>query len=259
MTCVILHLYYTDLLEYFESYLKNIKDYDLYITLVKDNYDKNIIKKINSKFDNANNIYIYILENRGLDIAPFIYALNKIKHLKYDCILKLHSKKSLAYTKNLKAQEYIGEENWKILSEEEKNKVIDFLKIKYGEDWRDELINALLSDEDKFNHNLNLIKTHPTIKMLGASNRVIIKNNLDNKYLKEFTKLEIPINYSFIAGTMFMVDFKLIMNWFVEEDIYNRFYHKFPLGYIGDDTIAHSLERFFGCLVTLKGYNILGV
>jgi len=258
MTCVILHLYYTDLLDYFESYLKNIKDYDLYITLVKDTYDGNIIKKINSKFDNAQ---IYILENRGLDIAPFIYVLNKIKYLKYDCILKLHSKKSLAYTKNIKdAKEYLGE-NWETLSEEEKNKVIEFLKIKYGEDWRDELVKALILNEDKFNYNFNLIKTHPTIKMVGASNRVMIKNNMNNECLKEFTTLEIPkdIDYSFIAGTMFMVDFNLIINWFLEEDIYNKFYHKFPIGYIGDDTIAHKLERFFGCLITLKGYNLLGV
>ena len=54
-----------------------------------------------------------------------------------------------------------------------------------------------------------------------------------------------------------MVDFFTLMDWFVSEKIYERFYDKFEEGYIGDGSIAHHLERVFGCLIKLKGHNIL--
>ena len=64
-------------------------------------------------------------------------------------------------------------------------------------------------------------------------------------------------DYEFVAGTMFMANFNLIMDWFVLESIYDRFYKEFKDGYIGDGSIAHQLERVLGCLVKLKGNYIL--
>jgi len=228
-TCVILHLHYVDLLEYFESYLNNInEDYDLYITLTEGTYGEGLIEKVNSKFKN---VKIYTLENRGMDVAPFLYVLRKIsmEGLKYDCIIKLHSKKSLAHSQEL------------------------------GERWRDSLVSALLCKESVYNWNLNMIKTHPTIRMVGANSWIIGQGY--SGYEQDYISSEVPkdYSYSFVAGTMFMVDFNLIMDWFIQEDIFNKFYDEFPSGYITDLSIAHQLERFFGCLVTLKGFSILRV
>jgi hypothetical protein len=47
------------------------------------------------------------------------------------------------------------------------------------------------------------------------------------------------------------------MDWFLEQSIYKRFYNQFEDGYIGDGSIAHQLERVLGCLVKVKGKDIL--
>jgi uncharacterized membrane protein len=54
-----------------------------------------------------------------------------------------------------------------------------------------------------------------------------------------------------------MANFNLIMDWFVSNSIYDRFYKEFQDGYIGDGSIAHQLERVLGCLVKLRGNYIL--
>jgi hypothetical protein len=200
----------------------------LYITLTEGTYDESVIESINSKFKN---VEVYTLENRGMDVAPFFYVLNQInkKGLKYDCIVKLHSKKSLAHSQEL------------------------------GDRWRDSLVSALLCKESVYNWNMSMIKTHPTIRMVGANAWIIGQGY--GAWEQDYISSEVPndYSYSFVAGTMFMVDFNLIMDWFIQEDIFNKFYDKFPSGYITDLSIAHQLERFFGCLVTLKGFSILRV
>jgi hypothetical protein len=92
--------------------------------------------------------------------------------------------------------------------------------------------------------------------MVGSSAWVQTQNVLG--YEQQFFKEEITFsNYEFVAGTMFMANFNLIMDWFTKNSIYERFYKTFQDGYIGDGSIAHQLERVFGCLVKLRGNYIL--
>ena len=92
--------------------------------------------------------------------------------------------------------------------------------------------------------------------MVGSSAWIQNQNVLG--YEQQFFKEEIAFSdYEFVAGTMFMANFNLIMDWFKKEDIYNRFYETFEEGYIGDGSIAHQLERVLGCLVKLRGNYIL--
>jgi lipopolysaccharide biosynthesis protein len=225
--CVILHLYYVDLWGYFLPYLKRIDtDIDLYVTITDGNSGQftDIHDAIISEFPQA---FIYSLPNRGMDIAPFLYVMNDIflRRRTYDVMIKLHSKKSLAHSFEL------------------------------GERWRNQLTDALLGSLPKLqNGYFACVGSNNT--MVGSSAWVLNQKVLD--YEQQFFKEEITFDeYEFVAGTMFMANFNLIMDWFISNSIYDRFYKEFEDGYIGDGSIAHQLERVLGCLIKLRGNYIL--
>lgn len=225
--CVILHLFYVDLWGYFLPYLKVIDtDIDLYVTITDGHSGQftDVHDAIMSEFPQA---YIYSLPNKGMDIAPFLYVMNEIFLSKktYDVIIKLHSKKSLAHSFEL------------------------------GERWRNQLTDALLGSLPKIQNNyLSCINSN--YRMIGSSAWIQTQKvmGFEQQFIHEKINFE---EYEFVAGTMFMVEFNLIMDWFVLEDIYERFYSNFEDGYIGDGSIAHQLERVLGCLVKGKGNKIL--
>lgn len=225
--CVILHLFYVDLWGYFLPYLKRIDtDIDLYVTIT-DGHSGNftdIHDAIMSEFPEA---FIYSLPNRGMDVAPFIYVMNDIflRRRTYDVMIKLHSKKSLAHSYEL------------------------------GERWRNQLTDALLGSLPKLQNNY-LSCLNSNSKMVGSSAWIL--NEKVSGFEQQFFSENINFtDYEFVGGTMFMVDFNLIMDWFLEQSIYERFYNQFEDGYIGDGSIAHQLERVLGCLVKVKGKDIL--
>jgi hypothetical protein len=53
-----------------------------------------------------------------------------------------------------------------------------------------------------------------------------------------------------------MINYSLIKDWFEKGNVYEKFYNNFPLGYIGDGSLAHQFERVFGCLIKLYGFQI---
>lgn len=225
--CVILHLYYVDLWSYFLPYLKRIDtDIDLYVTITDGHSGSftDIHDAIMSEFPQS---YIYSLPNRGMDIAPFIFVMNEISLAQktYDVIIKLHSKKSLAHSFEL------------------------------GERWRNQLTDALLGSLPKLQNNY-LSCLNSNSKMVGSSAWVLNEkvSGFEQQFFSEYINFT---DYEFVGGTMFMADFNLIMDWFLEQSIYKRFYNKFKDGYIGDGSIAHQLERVLGCLVKVKGKDIL--
>jgi len=225
--CVIIHLYYVDLWGYFLPYLKRIDcDIDLYVTITDGHsgHFTDIHDAVISEFPQA---FIYSLPNRGMDVAPFLYVMNEIFLSKktYNVMIKLHSKKSLAHNFEL------------------------------GERWRNDLTNAVLGSLEKL-QNGYFACVGSDKAMVGSSAWVQTQNVLG--YEQEFFKVQITFNdYEFVAGTMFMANFNLIMDWFVLESIYERFYDNFNDGYIGDGSIAHQIERVLGCLVKLNGFKIL--
>ena len=153
MIAIILHLYYTDLWEYFEEKLKNIDTkFDLYITLCDGNED--ISDAILKSFPSAE---INSYPNKGQDIGPFILTLEKIKNKNYDFVIKLHSKKSLGNT-------------WY-----------------NGDQWRDSLVNSLIASDEKINKNLHLLKDSD-YKMCGSKKWLL--NNRTDKSINYFDRYE---------------------------------------------------------------------
>ena len=228
---IILNLYYNDLWAEFKSKLEPILergDVDLYVTLTEDDISaKEDIEKLTDK--------VYVLENRGLDVGPFIFVMNEIKDLNYTSIFKIHSKKSV------KHQQPVG----------------------FGETWRRYLVDSLIGDLDIFNQIADLIEKQP-LSMVGSSNflynfdrdSVNIPHHYDviHETIRQLgieireTEKNNSICFSktgrFFAGTMFATSHDYIKKIFSRPDIM-EFYETLPIGYSYNSN-AHALERIFG-------------
>jgi hypothetical protein len=229
---VILHLYYTDLLPEFISYLKNIKqDYDLYLTLVKGS--PMLAKTINEIYKFKQDTNILLVENKGLDIGPaFLVMKNIIENGKsYKYYLKLHTKKSPL--------------------------------INFGETWRKELCKICVSEINVHN-SLNLLKLDNVGMIANKKNICGFKDMYTNsdivkQYVKKFN-LSLN-NFEFVGGTMFWVDGELWENFFKSINI-DLEYSRFCNGSFNDKKegkYTHSMERIFGVIVKHNKLKIIGI
>lgn len=213
---VILHLYYEDLWSEFSSYFDNITvDFDLYVSLVKGEGRNDVAEEIRTKYPNAK---IYFFENRGMDIAPFIYIFDQIVKIgvDYECFIKVHSKKSLAH-------DATGN---------------------YGNSWRDTLVSSILGNTQRFER---AFVSCCNEAQYGMAQNVFWVLNQDKKgFEQQYFKNEVPELYTFVGGTMFIANFEIFKKWFLEMNIIDLTYDKFPNGYYSEQNIAHDLEKIFG-------------
>lgn len=223
---VILHLYYQDLWDEFSSYFNNITvDFDLYVSLVEGNNAEEASNLILAKYPNAK---IYVLPNRGMDVAPFIYTFDQIikSGLEYECFIKVHSKKSVAH-------DVTGG---------------------YGNSWRNTLVYAILGSNFIFEKCFAICSNNSNYGVAQSVFWVLSQPKLG--WEKEYFKEEVPESYCFVGGTMFIANFGIFKKWFVENSIFELTYDKFPDGYNSDNTIAHVLERILGLVPTMYGKQI---
>lgn len=203
MIAIILHIYHTDLWRYFEEKLKSLDtQFDLYITLCDEVED--ISKDILKSFPSAN---ITKYPNKGQDIGPFLKVIKDIRHKDYDYLIKLHTKKC----------EY---------------------NLSLGNNWRDELVNPLISSDRKIKENISTLK-QAEYKMCGSKKWLLEQN-------------------SFIGGTMFMVDFQAYKQILIDKLI-DEWYEKMPNGYVQDHSFTHDIERLLGKIILGAGFKIKGV
>ena len=89
---VFLHIFYPELAPTIADYLAKIPlEIDIHISTTADAVDGLI--EIFDRLDNSHNVQVKSFPNIGRDVAPFIVGFRE-EILKYDLILKLHSKKS---------------------------------------------------------------------------------------------------------------------------------------------------------------------
>lgn len=214
--CIILHLYYQDLWREFKEKLLPLlnEDVHLYVTVTEDGTEyvddiRSIAKEV------------FVVENRGSDVAPFIYTYNKVREHGYSTYLKLQGKKSL-HTPGL------------------------------GDWWRQTLYFPLT---ENYLQILDELKNEQAPWMVGAHkhyhdtqregyfspNRLAAKPFID----KVCKILTLPDHGSFIAGTMFMVNATYLQKLFNGVDL-EDFYFQFELGHSREDTLAHGFERVVG-------------
>ena len=229
-----LHIYYTDMWKDIKTYLENMKDYPyhLYVTLTKDNDE--IIQEI-KKFHK--NTTIYIVENRGYDVGGFVYFLNKIDLEQYDLIIKLHTKNRNG-CETLINHRYISRNDWYHL-----------------------LFEGILGSNALFKKNIAKFEANNDLGMIGS--KYLITSNIKNcrEVKAGVQELMVKFGYSkpqtitFVAGTMFIVRNHLLKQ---IKDSFSIGDFEISNPNIKDGTLAHILERVFGCIVIAQGYRLNG-
>ena len=176
----------------------------------------------------------YLLDNKGLDIAPFIYVLGKIINQGYSVVTKIHSKKSLHHG-NLP---------------------------EFGETWRKKLYTPLISSVENYNKNISLISENPGV--LGCAeyfftaekdhNNFLINESLSEKiYILENILDKKFERRDFLAGSIYMMSIEYIRKILDGTDI-DFFYSQFEDGYSQGNLLSHAFERVIGYGISKYNY-----
>ena len=214
-TAIILHLYYQDLWEEFkEKILPSLSDRVHLYTTVYDDQTQYYRDIVNTSTE------VFVVENRGLDVAPFIYCYNQIKNRGYHNYLKLHSKKSL-HTPGIgdtwrRSLYYPLVDNYQAIQEQVQQD---------DNPW-------MLGVQHYYHDMLKEPKNHP--------NKVAAKPYIN----KACELLEVLDEGCFFAGTMFIVNHTYLELLFAKVEL-TTFYKLFEEGYTRD-SLAHGMERVFG-------------
>ena len=232
MKAVVLHLFYQDIWNETEKYLSRLNfQYDLYVTICED-HDKSVASQI-KKF--KPNSIIICVPNRGVDVGAFFTALNHTfdSNKKYDWILKIHSKKSLAISPSA------------------------------GEKWRIFAFSALLPTDFL---QLNKLFLDTSIGMIGPQKYLMGESSNDRKKGKNVNfdgmehfrkKLKIAdSSLNFFAGTMFWIRYSILEKTFKNNRVTQN---EFGFGHAKDATRAHAMERVFANIVRENNYKLRGI
>jgi lipopolysaccharide biosynthesis protein len=238
---VVVHLYYVDLWPQIKEKLEIIKEpFDLFVTLNERDGDFDP-QLTNSK----TTCYKYVSPNRGRDVLPFIFVLNRVVGAGYEYILKIHSKKS-------------------------KHRAD-------GTDWFSEMLDLLIPNEETVSNIVTTLKDKSTgivgpeghlvsLKRHMGSNAPILYHLLARIYGENVAEkvLSNPEKYPFFGGTMFWARVDVLAPlqslYLLPDDFQSEH------GQI-DGTTAHAVERLFGAisrcenrqqyLVSLSGVKIV--
>lgn len=232
-TAVVIHLFYTEMIDYFCDKLQTISkiDYDLYITIPESKQDE--IDLIKSKCPNA---VICIVPNCGRDVLPFVQVIKQLQSqgCNYKYVLKLHSKKSPHR--------------------------VD------GEQWRDKLVDSLLPKDLVLTSKLKTILEKKDTAIIGPEGEYVsllvnydstghhtlrlLKKIFSDKVAREMKPKS--DEYGFFAGTMFWAKISAIQPVI---DAVNVTDFEPEMGQV-DSTLAHALERLFTVVPELHNKNI---
>ena len=147
-------------------------------------------------------------------------------NVKYEYIIKLHAKKSK--------------------------------HCNYGESWRKELTDALIGTNQKVKNNIKKFEKDTTLGMICSNKYLITEHNIS--WMEDILiELKLPLQHIlFSAGTMFMIRFNILHN-FLSNINTIELSERMTLGYSTTHKLEHKMERVLGLIVSVSGYNIIGV
>ena len=218
---IIIHAFFQDIFELILEEISCIKDrFDIYISL-NFNFNSDYIKTLTNRFSNAT---LFIFDNRGRDILPFLNIFNKIYPMKYKTILKLHTKKSLHNSNG----------------------------IEWGKYLREHLIGNTLEI-------LNLFQTDLNMGIVVAKGNALTVNSSLKSNEKYYTLLshllDIPFNDScnFPAGSIFWFRTQALSQ--LAQGKINSNCFRLEKGLL-DGAMEHAAERLFGALCSYNQFKI---
>ena len=220
---VILHLHYLDMWDEIADYLSHFGGYgfDLYISVTETN--NQLVGKILQKYPDAT---IFLFENRGRDIFPFIRVLKNIIDLDYIAVCKIHTKKSI-YRKD-------------------------------GSKIKDELFNALIGNKERISEIITLFESDENIGLVVPEKYNIPHTRKNMTFhrkivvaLEKIFQVEFKES-SFPAGSMYWFKPAALKELCMIESKH------IPLedGW-ADGTVMHTIERYIGVLVENNEYKII--
>jgi len=220
---IIVHLFYVDIWEEILQYLKALDiSYDLYITIPQGLQEKDIL----NIFYELPKVHLYMVENRGRDVLPFLQILHIIDIKNYDYLCKLHTKKSVTSDS--------------------------------GDAWRKLLYYDLIGSAQIVNDIVNTFDQEQDTGIVTGKNLILnaakfdLGNGKNVKTLANMASIPYETNYHFAAGTMFWMRSSILepLLPLIENDQLN---FEDENGQ-SDHTLAHALERFLGLLCAHKKY-----
>ena len=227
-TAVILHVYYPEIFQEIAAYLANLDgDFDLYVSVPETHAE--YAPDILASFPQAR---IYLTENRGRDIAPFLRLLTTIQSLGYRYLLKLHTKQSPHRAD--------------------------------GKLWRQEVYEKLVGSKEIVSLAKNRLHADPQAGILGPkghvlNNRLYVGGNAANLSLLAYKAgiaawQDIP--FFFVAGTMFWTKPEAFQSF---QNMAFRSTDFEPEPIEADGALVHALERFFGLAALHAGFKTLEI
>ncbi|MEP9318840.1 glycoside hydrolase family 99-like domain-containing protein [Pseudomonas sp. LABIM340] len=217
---VIVHLHYLDVWPELSRYLENFpaSSFDLYVTVTS----KELAAAVLAEYPHA---IVRLYENRGRDILPFIRLLTEISPLNYECICKIHSKKSV-YRQD-------------------------------GAEIRAEILDSLSESKSHVQGIVQAFKKDPELGIVAPRKYLIPHTDHNMTYCHEVVaelckNLDIHFAYDdFPAGSMF---------WFRPAAIKQLIKLKpesfAPESGLADGTLPHAIERVFCVLAKTNRFKV---
>lgn len=223
MIAVLIHIFYTDVWDDIFPLLLSIK-HKIHIDISL--YEKNDNSKILEDLKKFHVIKIRYVENRGVDIGPFLFQINELDENTYPYFIKLHSKKS-----------FISKLDWKHI-----------------------LFNTLIGSEDILDRNIELLNNCSDIGAITDPVTIMTNIGKNQNHIKILSKI-MNIKTSkkeFMAGSMFMSRTKVFKKYFTATFV-DTIYPLLETDKVSDidhGTYCHALERIFGKIISNENLKI---
>lgn len=220
---VIAHVFYEDLFEETRDYLRTLPNSDVYVSVPESN--RGFQETILAAFPDAR---IYVTENRGRDILPFIAIYRGIRPLDYPYLLKIHTKKSL-HTRD-------------------------------GVNWGADMYRKLMGSPEVINSVMSAFESHRRTGIIGPRGHVVDGHTNWRPNQKKTTELarragifKDSFLFNFVAGSMFWAR-PAALQYLATLPLQDREFEAEPLGV--DGAMVHAVERFIGLSCEALGYKI---
>ncbi len=212
---IVLHVFYVDIMEHMLDALHPIGPRrHLFITTI--GAHEAAIRTILERRGIAHTIFVF--DNRGRDVLPFLKALRRIDRGSYPVVLKLHTKKTPQR----------GD----------------------GDQWRDEIL-ASLAPPNQIAWAIEQMRADPKVGLIGAAGHVLpVANYLGSNHARVAwlasrlgLRPEEAAKAAFVAGTMFLARrdaLEPLINLALGDEAFEAEAGQF------DGTMAHAVERAFG-------------
>lgn len=227
-----IHIYYPNLTEEMIKFTNRIPfPFDCFLSTDTDEKSKEIREKF-IRMSRASKIEVGVYPNRGRDVAPFLWQFGPYIH-EYDFCCHLHTKYS--------AHDH------------------------FGNDWRHHLLSNLLPSPEHISAIINRFDSDSILGLviprtfwklkpyLGWRNHQQAADKLFQRMRTKLPSCREPI---FPVGNMFWARTKAILPIFECGLSVNDFHEESSQV---EGTLAHCIERCWGCLVQASGYAVLRV